>query len=288
MRLQSEGFQSSQTSIVPAATMQADIPKATFPHNVDYYFSNVIFLVGNELFNVPRHKFQSESVIFRSMFDLPTGDKTPDGLTDEQPLRLDGIDRDEFSSLLEYLYPRGIERPLRLTLAEWLAVLKQSTRWEMDRIRNDAIETIPTLVADPAQWLGLAIDYNVEAWFIPAMNKLVQRAEPLSTADLAHIGIECVLKIAAIREVCHSKHASVANSYIFPHAVRGPVTYNCDDRIGQEFKDHLTTPLLSTDKALTAVYLNPPASPSPKEANFAREEEKGGIFSQPNCGSEYQ
>lgn len=120
-------------------------------------------------------------------------------------------------------------------------------------------------MADPARWLGLAIDYDVEAWFIPAMNKLVQRAEPVFIADLAHVGIECALKIAAIREVCHPKPASVENFCILPQAVRGPVTYNCDDRIGQEFKDHLTTPLLSADKALTAVYLNPPASPRPKK-----------------------
>lgn len=42
------------------------------------------------------------------MFGLPPGDKTADGLTDEQPLRLDGIDRDEFCSLLKYLYPRYV------------------------------------------------------------------------------------------------------------------------------------------------------------------------------------
>lgn len=42
------------------------------------------------------------------MFDLPPGDKTPDGLTDDQPLRLDGIDRVEFSRLLKYLYPRYV------------------------------------------------------------------------------------------------------------------------------------------------------------------------------------
>ena len=51
------------------------------------------------MFKVPRHKFVAESVIFRSMFDLPLGDKRADGLTDEQPLRVD------FRLFLKYLYP---------------------------------------------------------------------------------------------------------------------------------------------------------------------------------------
>ncbi|KAF9487527.1 hypothetical protein BDN71DRAFT_1369606, partial [Pleurotus eryngii] len=168
----------------------------------DYYFDFIVLQVGNRLFKVPRHKFVAESVIFRSMFDLPLGDKRADGLTDEQPLRLDGIDHANSRHLLKYLYPRGIDRPVSLTLDEWLAVLKLSSLWEMDRVRNNAITNLPTLLTNPAQKLGVAIDYNIEFWLVPAMQELVQREAPLSVADLEHIGIECALRLAAIREAC--------------------------------------------------------------------------------------
>ncbi|KAL4257871.1 hypothetical protein AB1N83_011241 [Pleurotus pulmonarius] len=247
--------------VVTRPAVHSDVPKVVYHHNADYYFNSIIFLVGNELFNVPRHKFESESVIFRSMFDLPSGNATPDGLSDEQPLRLDGIDGVDFCNLLKYLYPKGISTPVLLTLDQWLAVLKLSTLWEMENIRKDAIENIPALVDDPARWLGLAIDFDVEVWFVPAMNKLVQRAEPISMADLLHIGIECALKIAAIREVCHSNHARGYGSSILPQAVRGAVTYDCKDRIRQEFKEYLTTPLLLADKVITASGVNEAVEP---------------------------
>lgn len=131
----------------------------------------------------------------------------------------------------------------------------------MEDIRTDAIRNIPALVADPAQWLGLAIDFDVEVWFVPAINKLVQRSEPVSMADLSHIGIECALKIAAIREVCHSNYCGYGSYIIPPQAVRGAVTYNCDDRIIQEFRGYLTTPLLFADKAITASDVNEAVEP---------------------------
>ncbi|KAF7428838.1 hypothetical protein PC9H_008070 [Pleurotus ostreatus] len=94
------------------------------------------------------------------------------------------------------------------------------------------------------------------------MNKLIQRAEPISMADLLHIGIECALGVAAIREVCHSSHAGGSGSYLPPQAVRGAVTYNSDDRIQQEFKEYLTTPLLLADKVITASDANEAEIPS--------------------------
>ncbi|KAG9221270.1 hypothetical protein CCMSSC00406_0008895 [Pleurotus cornucopiae] len=196
------------------------------------------------------------------MFDFPSGDATPDRLTDEQPLRLDDIDRVDFCNLLKYLYPKGISTPVLLTLDQWLAVLKLSTLWEMEDTRTNAIRNIPELVADPTRWLGLAIGFDVEVWFVPAMNKLIQRAEPISMADLSHIGIECALGVAAIREVCHSSHAGGSGSYLPPQAVRGAVTYNSDDRIQQEFKEYLTTPLLLADKVITASDANETEIPS--------------------------
>lgn len=40
------------------------------------------------------------------MFDLPVSESTTaDGLTEEQPLRLDGIEKKDFRRLLEVMYP---------------------------------------------------------------------------------------------------------------------------------------------------------------------------------------
>ncbi|KAL4259010.1 BTB domain-containing protein [Pleurotus pulmonarius] len=92
-------------------------------------------------------------------------------------------------------FEKGIDRPVSLTLDEWLAFLKLSSLREMDSIRNDAITNLPALLMNPAQKLGVAIDYNIEFWLVPAMQELVQREAPLSVADLEYIGIECAPRL---------------------------------------------------------------------------------------------
>jgi hypothetical protein len=64
--------------------------------------------VENELFKVPRRNFAIESEIFSHMFDLPvptTGGVSPDGSSEDQPLRLEGIKKSDFLPLLRVMFP---------------------------------------------------------------------------------------------------------------------------------------------------------------------------------------
>ena len=93
--------------------------------NRQYMFTNVTFQVGRllllthsallkrrgkvegELFRVPRYYFEEASPVFRDMFQLPVAEGVvPDGVGDEQPLFLHGVDREDFQQLLRVMFPR--------------------------------------------------------------------------------------------------------------------------------------------------------------------------------------
>ena len=66
------------------------------------------------LFRVPRALFENTSEVFRGMFKLPVPEgEAPDGYSDQQPLRLDGIKKEDFRLLLKVLMPRSALRSLR-------------------------------------------------------------------------------------------------------------------------------------------------------------------------------
>ena len=59
------------------------------------------------LFRVPREPLEEESTVFGDMFLLPQGEQVVvEGLSDENPVVLQGINRDEFESLLKALLYR--------------------------------------------------------------------------------------------------------------------------------------------------------------------------------------
>ena len=69
-------------------------------------FDSLNLQVENTLFRVPRHRFEQESDVFRDMFQLPVAENTiPDGYSDEQPLRLDGVAKEDFRQLLRVMFP---------------------------------------------------------------------------------------------------------------------------------------------------------------------------------------
>ena len=71
-----------------------------------HLFRSSCFEVEDQLFKVPRYLFIKLSPVFRDMFKLPVPEGAEaDGLSDNQPLVLRGIEKTDFVRLLRCLYP---------------------------------------------------------------------------------------------------------------------------------------------------------------------------------------
>jgi hypothetical protein len=109
------------------------------------------------------------------------------------------------------MYPSGLvfveSRVLRhagqqdaMSSAEWTSVLKLSTMWSFDDLRDLAILNMSQLSIDPIERAALAKEYSIDEWLLPALNELAQREEPIGIEEARRLGWETALQIAAVRE----------------------------------------------------------------------------------------
>ncbi|KAF8632494.1 hypothetical protein AX15_001861 [Amanita polypyramis BW_CC] len=173
----------------------------------EFYFQDIIIQVDNRLFKVPRRVFIHESQVFRDMFSLPAPEGTKaDGLSNDQPLMLNGIKASDFSRLLKYLFPikQSPDSFALKTLDEWTSVLKLADQWQMEDVRAVAITRMtPLLEKVPEKQIKLSLEYNIEEWLVPGINRLARRDQPLDKNDIEEIGLDCALKIMTLREDCN-------------------------------------------------------------------------------------
>jgi hypothetical protein len=167
-------------------------------------------------------------------------DTIPDGTSDEQPLRLEGVDKEDFHQLLRVMFP---DRPLNLEVLstkEWASVLKLTAMWQMDgltevvlrkisshtshrreiwselleasaqyhlpKVRAAAIRELSktfTGYAQDAEQVFLAKKYQVKWWLQAGLSKLVRRPEMLSDDDAEILGWKTFGKINRAREQYH-------------------------------------------------------------------------------------
>ncbi|KZP28467.1 hypothetical protein FIBSPDRAFT_779866 [Athelia psychrophila] len=207
---------------------EASLPK----RDESFYFTNVVFLVEDCLFNVPRIYFERESEVFRGLFTLPPPPDAPmEGLSDRHPLLLEGIKEDDFRQLLRVMYPLTVGRPDGMTSSEWTSVLRLSTMWGFESLRDLAISTLSNLFSvpsftsdlDPVERACLARDYDVDEWLVPALNALAQREDPLSVQEGMRLGWELAMQVANVREsfVAWNEKAAVG-----PRGSRAPIDYS--------------------------------------------------------------
>jgi len=158
--------------------------------------------VEDQLFKVPRHYFEEDSEIFRTMFQLPVPQgEIPDGSSKDKPLYLQGIAKDEFRQLLKVMYPRNFGKAVSCDACQWTSVLKLSTMWEFGTIRKLAIEKLyENNSIDHVDKFIIATNYNLREWLIPCVNNLARRKEPMGEHEVERLGWEYVTKIASVRE----------------------------------------------------------------------------------------
>ncbi|KAE9405135.1 hypothetical protein BT96DRAFT_358816 [Gymnopus androsaceus JB14] len=155
---------------------------ATYLRDDLFYEDHKIFLVENCLFRVPINGLAAESQIFRDMMEFPASGN--EGLSDQNPIRLDGVLRDDFRQLLRVLCPPGSMLPLQpLSFSEWTSVLKLADMWLMDGIREHAISCMGALPnIEPVDKIVIARKFNILSWLAPCFNEILQRSQSVYRA----------------------------------------------------------------------------------------------------------
>jgi len=232
----------------------------------DYYLVDVVFLVEDSLFRVPRILFELNSEVFRDMFELPVPEgTTPDGSSDEQPLRFDGIEKKDFRQLLRVLFSRRFSRPPEtMSQREWFSVLKLSLMWHMDQVKDLAIENItsvpmstndcidmlrkstllivpkirdkairqltPKSCLPPVNRILLARECRVADWLLDGYTQLVRRDETISAEDEMQLGATVTLRLFRVRD---QHHPSLIRGHL-----NGPI-FDVDNAIRTQFATEL-------------------------------------------------
>ncbi|KAK0486272.1 hypothetical protein IW261DRAFT_1454676 [Armillaria novae-zelandiae] len=167
----------------------------------DYYWETIVLQVEDTLIRVPKHHLVGKSEVFDSMLSLPQGKNDPEGISDEKPIRLEGIKKIDFDRLLQIIYPIDNSRVPELSVNGWVSVLTLSNLWRMS-VRKTAIERLTSRLSQisPVDRVLLGRRYSVVSWISSGYEELASRVTEVSLEEGERIGLVTALRIGHIRE----------------------------------------------------------------------------------------
>ncbi|KAJ3985146.1 hypothetical protein F5890DRAFT_1197776 [Lentinula detonsa] len=136
------------------------------------------------------------------MMEIPAPAQA-EGLTDENPIRLDGVLHDDFVKLLTILAPpQRFKEPVpTLSFSEWTSVLKLADMWCMDVVKEHAIATMDQISnVDPIDKVVVGRKYGINSWLVPSFDALLRRSQPWDEQDVERLGLSTVLKLVELRD----------------------------------------------------------------------------------------
>lgn len=79
----------------------------------------------------------------------------------------------------------------------------------MEDVKESAIQKMTRLLeSQPTKQVKLSLEYGVEEWLVPGLQRLVRREEPLSRNDVDLIGLDYALKVMTLREECRCERSN--------------------------------------------------------------------------------
>ncbi|KAJ7163066.1 hypothetical protein C8R46DRAFT_903664 [Mycena filopes] len=166
----------------PAWMSETPHPKHARFHWVD---GNITVVVGSVEYKLHRYLFKNSTWFFAH--GSPTY------------LPMFGFAQNDFDRFLTVLYPQDYSEHECKTAEEWTSVLNVAAAAGMQDIRRLAIKQL-TPLASPIEKIALGHRYDVKEWLGPAYLALAMRKEPISGIEGAKIGVEALVRVAALKD----------------------------------------------------------------------------------------
>ncbi|KAI0375591.1 hypothetical protein BV20DRAFT_959582 [Pilatotrama ljubarskyi] len=176
----------------------------------EYFFNdgNVVIQVEDIQYNLHRSLLALHSPVFRELFTLPQPVGSTEGRADDHPITLSGIRAMDFTRFLWLLYPPSLGFCKVSTVDEWLSVMDQADRWQIDSLRARAIAQLRELYIEPVRKVLIWHRYSLPSHeLIPSYMDIISRSQPLSVGEAQDLGLHLFVKIAHAPDLVHSKGA---------------------------------------------------------------------------------
>lgn len=185
-----------------------------------YYFEIVVLKVQQCLYAIPKEALTSHSPVFEGMFDV--GDNSGgEGTSDAKPIILEGYTREDFDCLMKVLLPRPLDpSPPVLIKQQWVSVLKLSTVWQMDKIRNLSIERLSstTIPLSPIEKIQHAREFRVSRWLVEGVSTLATTIDAFKIGEIAStLGWQTTAMILAVDKARSKEGKDWISGWLCPH-----------------------------------------------------------------------
>jgi hypothetical protein len=107
---------------------------------------------------------------------------------------------------MDELRDLAIEKIILLPMdtSEWVAALKLSTLQFVTKIRDTAIDHLtPTDCLPLMDKISLAVESRVADWLLSCLKEIVVRNETISLEEQEQLGVDMTLRLFRIRDRCH-------------------------------------------------------------------------------------